>query len=349
MTEIKKEQTLVDTKLHVLENMCIKEEPVEFDEEQKLQDLFIMKDELHQCIEMKLECPAEVDVEENDSDLDPLEKNCKRKRNLLAIVKHLPEPKSEVQQTKESDDEGDEIYIEQEVDPITVISIVKTEEYDGSNGNLKLRDDSLFQCDICCKSFAHEVWLLTHVHLHKDQGPYPCFVCNKTYLKKSFFEKHFLVHTTERPYICTVCNKTFLEKTNLKIHERSHTGERPFSCVICNKTFTQRTNLKNHLRVHTGERPYPCSLCDKSFTEKSNLNAHIRIHTGDRPFSCSVCNKSFTQKHSLDTHIRSHTGEKPFHCSTCPRTFVEKFNCDRHIRKHAEGKGKKLVSTPDLE
>ncbi|KAM9119093.1 uncharacterized protein ACDP82_015579 [Pangshura tecta] len=196
------------------------------------------------------------------------------------------------------------------------------------------KEEKLYKCLDCGKSFGVRTNLITHQRNHTGEKPYKCWECGKSFHQSSSLTKHRRIHTGERPYECLDCGKRFSVRTNLITHQRLHTGERPYKCLDCGKSFSQSSSLTNHRRIHTGETPYKCLDCGKSFKVKTNLITHQRNHTGEKPYTCLDCGKSFSQSSSLTKHWRVHTGERPHTCLVCGKSFSESSTLIKHGRVH---------------
>ncbi|KAG8232552.1 hypothetical protein J437_LFUL012902, partial [Ladona fulva] len=205
----------------------------------------------------------------------------------------------------------------------------------------KSKEDDVFVCDLCGRSFSERYCLARHIHAHHvascdnaDKRAFPCSVCYKSFTRKANLKKHMRIHSGEKPYVCEECGRAFTFSKNLKQHIRVHGVERPFVCEVCGHAFRFSKNLSQHRGVHAHLKPHQCNVCGRSFTRSTHLSQHLRLHSGEKPFRCSVCGKCFAQRGHAALHTRVHTGERPYCCSVCKRSFSLRAHLVRHMALH---------------
>ncbi|XP_038111664.1 fez family zinc finger protein 1 isoform X2 [Culex quinquefasciatus] len=137
---------------------------------------------------------------------------------------------------------------------------------------------------------------------HNGKRPYACELCNKTFGHEISLSQHRAVHSVEKVFECKQCGKAFKRSSTLSTHLLIHSDTRPYPCGFCGKRFHQKSDMKKHTYIHTGEKPHKCQVCGKAFSQSSNLITHSRKHTGYKPFQCELCHKAFQRKVDLRRH-----------------------------------------------
>ncbi|XP_055859002.1 zinc finger protein Gfi-1b [Episyrphus balteatus] len=171
----------------------------------------------------------------------------------------------------------------------------------------------LYSCMKCEKMFSTPHGLEVHSRrTHHGKKPYACELCNKTFGHEVSLSQHRAVHNVEKVFECKQCGKRFKRSSTLSTHLLIHSDTRPYPCSYCGKRFHQKSDMKKHTYIHTGEKPHKCQVCGKAFSQSSNLITHSRKHTGYKPFSCKLCHKSFQRKVDLRRHKETqHTDLRP--------------------------------------
>ncbi|XP_075698602.1 uncharacterized protein LOC142663707 isoform X2 [Rhinoderma darwinii] len=196
------------------------------------------------------------------------------------------------------------------------------------------RDDHMFPCPECGKSFRKKASLVSHLKNHMAEKSYSCSECGKSFTHKSVLVRHQKIHSGEKPFVCSECWKCFVQKSDLIYHQRLHTGERPYPCSDCGKCFSHRSVLVRHQKIHTGEKPYVCPRCGKSFIQKTHLKRHQIIHTREKPYLCYDYGKCFSKKAGHMAHPQDHTVDCPFPYCECEKCFIQRSELISHQRLH---------------
>jgi len=145
-----------------------------------------------------------------------------------------------------------------------------------------------FACELCNKTFGHEISLTQHRAIHSAEKLFECKECGKCFKRSSTLSTHLLIHSDTRPYPCQYCGKRFHQKSDMKKHTYIHTGEKPHKCVVCGKAFSQSSNLITHTRKHSGYKPFSCDLCGRAFQRKVDLRRHKETqHSNVRPLGAT--------------------------------------------------------------
>ena len=112
-----------------------------------------------------------------------------------------------------------------------------------------------FECCSCKKVFTTAHGLEVHVRrTHSGRRPYECDVCSKTFGHEVSLKQHRAVHSQERCFQCKQCGKCFKRSSTLSTHLLIHSDTRPFPCQYCGKRFHQKSDMKKHTYVHTGKK-----------------------------------------------------------------------------------------------
>ncbi|OQR77821.1 zinc finger protein-like [Tropilaelaps mercedesae] len=80
-----------------------------------------------------------------------------------------------------------------------------------------------FACDLCDKTFSHELGLAQHRAVHSAERSFECKQCGKCFKRSSTLSTHLLIHSDTRPYPCEYCGKRFHQKSDMKKHTYIHT------------------------------------------------------------------------------------------------------------------------------
>ncbi|XP_068083464.1 uncharacterized protein [Anabrus simplex] len=181
----------------------------------------------------------------------------------------------------------------------------------GAPGVVPLGD--VYSCIKCEKMFSTPHGLEVHARRsHNGKRPFACELCNKTFGHEISLSQHRAVHNVEKVFECKQCGKSFKRSSTLSTHLLIHSDTRPYPCQFCGKRFHQKSDMKKHTYIHTGEKPHKCQVCGKAFSQSSNLITHSRKHTGFKPFACDLCGRSFQRKVDLRRHKETqHTELRP--------------------------------------
>lgn len=99
------------------------------------------------------------------------------------------------------------------------------------------------------------IWFL-QVHArrsHNGKRPFACELCNKTFGHEISLTQHRAVHSAEKVFECKQCGKAFKRSSTLSTHLLIHSDTRPYPCQFCGKRFHQKSDMKKHTYIHTGE------------------------------------------------------------------------------------------------
>ncbi|KAK6616906.1 hypothetical protein RUM43_014876 [Polyplax serrata] len=112
----------------------------------------------------------------------------------------------------------------------------------------------VFSCVKCEKMFSTPHGLEVHARRsHNGKRPFACELCNKTFGHEISLSQHRAVHNVEKIFECKQCGKSFKRSSTLSTHLLIHSDTRPYPCHYCGKRFHQKSDMKKHTYIHTGE------------------------------------------------------------------------------------------------
>ena len=122
----------------------------------------------------------------------------------------------------------------------------------GASGQ-QFGDGLVFSCIKCDKMFSTPHGLEVHARRsHSGKRPFACEMCNKTFGHEVSLSQHRTVHTAEKTFECKQCGKQFKRSSTLSTHLLIHSDTRPYPCQYCGKRFHQKSDMKKHTYIHTG-------------------------------------------------------------------------------------------------
>ena len=153
----------------------------------------------------------------------------------------------------------------------------------------------VFSCVKCDKMFSTPHGLEVHARRsHSGKRPFACELCNKTFGHEVSLSQHRAVHTAEKTFECKQCGKTFKRSSTLSTHLLIHSDTRPYPCQYCGKRFHQKSDMKKHTYIHTGKF-FPIELSftiaqkhNQAWAKCSKIFLLLSIHTSFRFEAFSV-------------------------------------------------------------
>ncbi|GBP86708.1 Zinc finger protein Gfi-1 [Eumeta japonica] len=137
----------------------------------------------------------------------------------------------------------------------------------------------VYSCVKCEKMFSTPHGLEVHARRsHNGKRPFACELCSKTFGHEISLSQHRAVHSVEKVFECKQCGKTFKRSSTLSTHLLIHSDTRPYPCQYCGKRFHQKSDMKKHTYIHTA-LSHNLGRCEP--TPAGNvwaLKAWIRFH-----------------------------------------------------------------------
>nr|CAD7427879.1 unnamed protein product [Timema monikensis] len=110
----------------------------------------------------------------------------------------------------------------------------------------------VYSCIKCEKMFSTPHGLEVHARRsHNGKRPFACELCNKTFGHEISLSQHRAVHNVEKVFECKQCGKSFKRSSTLSTHLLIHSDTRPYPCQFCGKRFHQKSDMKKHTYIHT--------------------------------------------------------------------------------------------------
>ena len=239
----------------------------------------------------------------------------------------------------------------------------------------RIKDEGLFDCKNCGKSFSSKLRLQNHTRVHDDEKvlsePIQCTLCSKKFETLKKMKRH--KKDRHSSFMCTTCGDTFsgsskLETHNYRVHEiggnpcgfckqictsktalRMHlllyhdpNDSEETACTTCGKTFPSKRRAKQH-EASFHALSFPCTKCPKTFSSRTMLEQHLKTHNA--PTKCELCTDEFRADYAMKKHLyeaHDKTEFKPaFECDVCGSFFYRKTLLNAHKRVHE--KDPKLV------
>ena len=234
------------------------------------------------------------------------------------------------------DTNDDDVFLKRsfEEDYLSSVNLTGDEKENtnfASKSEIKIPNDTSWQCPHCDKSFSDRLTLHSH-QKHKHKGlNYFCHRCEFECKDVPKLISHIQYIHEGLKFSCDKCEYETPFENHLTDHiQARHEGHR-YTCSQCDYQALRKETIRDHiLYKHEGVK-YSCDKCDYVAGRMDGLNKHNRnVHEGVR-HTCDQCEKQFTEPSSLKVHKKSvHEGIK-HKCDFCDWQVVRKGSLKHHI------------------
>ncbi|KXJ74159.1 hypothetical protein RP20_CCG014247 [Aedes albopictus] len=203
------------------------------------------------------------------------------------------------------------------------------------------KDQLVFSCDRCPKTYSRETLLKRHIALHEtlENEKAKCNVCGRCFQTKKALKDHIdVIHEKTTNYICEICSKPFANRRLFLEHRLCHDiteDQMKRQCPICKRWQKNPKSWKKHLSRHKAEGSHKCNQCDHVSVNSFALKVHIeRRHLKNLKYVCDHCGKEYSRALTLKEHIaNAHTGQPLYQCEHCDRSFFSNATMYTHRKK----------------
>lgn len=338
------------------EPVFVKEEPVETEEEEMLEDV---ETRMYACAcgETFWEL-IDLVRHESKKHSSGFEKMVKGLKDLLLYVinqvegdeESLPVKKEEEIEVAVDDSYGSftEEEDKEKVSPIKKgrkINKKVAVKRDSTPKKTKTSKNDKFLCQYCDKQLSHKKSLEYHVaKKHQNVPLFRCKYCNRYFIGESDFQLHIKSHDNDPELVCSACGYMCRGAAILRQHvsqkHRTTELEPRFFCPTCNKGFYYKCKLEDHSIIHKPQSErnavFRCDICTMAFTRKSALTRHKLSHDDStKTFTCTFCSKNFRRRQHLTTHLAMHTGARAREevCPDCGAIYSERRGLNNHMER----------------
>ncbi|XP_014287049.1 zinc finger protein 711 isoform X1 [Halyomorpha halys] len=126
--------------------------------------------------------------------------------------------------------------------------------------------------------------------------------------------------------------KRVLRSKKKKRNERKYV----YPCPYCSKLSYSVSQVSTHILTHTQEKPHKCPFCDYKGNQASSINYHIETkHLNMKRYKCELCDYSTSSSQGMKKHKVSHRKKTVNHqCPYCEVITRKPSTLNNHIKKY---------------